>query len=293
MEKKNKLLIGILITTMLLLAGCSTDIEGQTSGFLGGGSSSTTTNKGNGVDLTFAENNPPSSMIKGQPVTFAFIFTNHQEHEITNLKLKTKNFDTGYVSGLASDYSIKTIPRASDKTGAGVYAGQIVEGVKIDKFEGNYKFNPVFDYCYTQKSTYLEQICVPSTRNQCDEKIESSTNQNGPLSVTIERITAIDNKIRIDFVIKNNGKGQVVNECFKTDDYANKYNLAVTLGTAKGDCEAVSGQTIINGQSNFYCTFPRQGDESYASQVVVELDSLYQQQTKLSIAVEDLNQGYD
>ena len=293
MRKKSSLIIGVLVAVLLLVAGCDTNSDGQQSGFLGGGSSGGSSNSGSGVDLTFADKNPPSSMIKGQPVTFAFVFTNHQEHEISDLRLKSKNFDTGYVTGLGADYNVNTIPRASDKTGAGVYAGHIVEGVRIDGFEGNYKFNPVFDYCYTQKSTHREQICVPSSRNQCDEEVEKSLKENGPLNVDIERITALDNDIRIDFVVNNKGKGDVVNECFKTDDYANAYDLSVTLGTTQGNCEAVSGQTIINGKSNFYCTFPRQSDESYASQVVVELSSLYQQETKLSITVEDLNQGYE
>lgn len=293
MKRKNNVLIGIVVAILLVFAGCSADSDSKESGFFGGGSSTGTSNSGNGVDLSFAEGNPPVSMIKGQPVTFAFVFTNHQEHEVTDMRMKSKNFDTGYVTGLNADDTINTIPRASEKTGVGVYAGHIVQGVRIDNFAGNYKFNPVFDYCYTQKSTYREQICVPSTRNQCDEKVDSSKKSNGPLGVVIERITAVGSDIRIDFILNNKGKGKVVNECFKTDDYSNSYNLAVTLGATAGSCEAVSGQTIINGKSNFYCTFPRQGDESYASQVVVELDSLYQQEAKLSITVEDLNQGYN
>jgi hypothetical protein len=243
--------------------------------------------------LSFAQGNPPAEMIKGQSVTFAFVFTNYQEHEISDLQVKTKNFDRGYVAGLAESYNVNMIPRASDKTGPGVYSGQVVEGVRVDGFSGEYNFNPVFDYCYSAKTFFREQICVPSKKNQCEADIEKSVRQNGPVDVKIERVTSVEDKIRIDFVANNAGSGQVVNECFNTEDYANDYDLKVTLGSSQGTCEAVSGQKIINGKANFYCSFPRSGDGSYASQVVVEMDYKYQQSTKKNIVVEDLNQGYE
>jgi hypothetical protein len=292
MERKSSLVVGLLLALMLIFAGCSTDTgDSKESGLFK--KDSGTSSSGSGVDLSFAENNPPSSMIKGQPSTFAFVFTSYQEHEISDMRVKTKNFDTSYVTGLSADYTVSKIPRYSEKTGPGVFSGLIAEGVRVDNFEGNYNFNPVFDYCYSAKTSFREQICVPSKRNQCDTSIEKAKSENGPVGVSIERITAVEAGIRIDFVINNKGKGKVVNECFKTEDYANAYGLKVTLGTAQGTCEAISGQNIINGKSNFYCNFPRTSDESYASQVVVELDYNYQQEARKSIRVEDLNQGYD
>ncbi|MFW6285827.1 MAG: hypothetical protein ACOC16_01500 [Nanoarchaeota archaeon] len=296
MKNKNKFnqkIITILtITLLLLIAGCNNDnnTDNKTSGLFGEGTSS---KGGSGVSLSFAKGNPPEKIIKGQTVTFAFVFTNYQEHPITDLQVKTKNFDRGYVTGLGENYNINEIPRASSKTGPGIYSGNVVEGVKIDSFNGNYNFNPIFDYCYSAKTFYREQICVPSNKNQCDTNIEKSSKQNGPIDVKIERMTSVNNNVRIDFIASNTGSGQVVNECFKTDDYANDYDLKVTLGSSEGTCEATSGQKIINGKSNFYCTFPRTGDDSYASQVIVEMDYKYQQTSKHNIMVEDLNQGYE
>lgn len=289
--RRNSILIVVLVSVMLLFAGCSANTgDAQTSGFLSSGSSS---KGGVGVGLNFAEGNPKTEMIKGQPGTFAFVFTNYQEHEITDLKVKSKGFDRNYVKGLDEEFSISEIPRYTTQAGAGVYSGYIVSGVVVEGFTGDYTFNPKFDYCYSAKTLYREQICVPSKTNLCDSEVSKSLIQNGPLTVKYDRINAIEDQIRIDFTISNVGGGEVVNECFNDEDYANAYELEATLGSDVGSCEAISGQNIINGKSNFYCTFTRSAEDSYASQIVVELDYIYQQTTEKKISVKDLNQGYE
>ncbi|MDA3855825.1 MAG: hypothetical protein PF569_06185 [Candidatus Woesearchaeota archaeon] len=287
----NRILVIGLVSLMILFAGCSADTgDAQTSGFLGSGSSS---KGGVGVGLSFAEGNPKSEMIKEQPGTFAFVFTNYQEHEISDLVVRSKGFDWNYVNGLDEEFSIDTIPKATTQTGPGIYAGYIVSGVSVSGFTGDYNFNPKFDYCYSAKTLYREQICVPSVNNQCDTDVTKSLVQNGPLSVKYDRINSIEDEIRIDFTVNDNGGGKVVNECFNDEDYANSYELVATLGSDQGSCEAVSGQNMINGKSKFYCTFSRSGDDSYASQIVVELDYKYQQTKEQKITVKDLNQGYN
>ena len=291
---KNKVKLSLMILVLgvfMLLSGCSltgSDSSSKTSGFLPS-SGSTSTNNGNGVSLSFAENNPTSEMYKGNPTTFAFVFTNYQEHDISDLKVKIKGFETSFVQGLSNNYNVNTIPRYTSSSGAGVFSGLIVSGVSVDKFEGTYNFNPTFDYCYSAKTSFIEQVCVPSTTNTCDTDVSSSTTQNGPISVSIDRIVNSNDKVRVDFVLNDKGNGDVVNECFKTDDYANKYDLKVTLGSQTGSCEAVSGENIVNGKGNFYCEFSRSGDDSYASQIVVELDYKYQQSESKKIVVKDLN----
>lgn len=295
MNMKNLLSI-LVIGTFLLFAGCSkiglggADDASQSGIGIGGGSSS---KGGSGVDLTFADGRPASEMYKGQPTTFAFVFTNYQEHEVSDLEVKTHGFDTGYVGNLDDRYNVQTIPRATEQVGPGIYAGLIVSGVTVDGFEGNYNFDPKFDYCYSAKTSYREQICVPSKINTCDLKIDKNTKQNGPISVKVDRISSVEDQVRVDFTISDSGNGQVVNECFKDDDYANEYKLKVSLGSVDGQCEALSGQNIIQGKSKFYCTFNRQGEEEYSSQIVVALDYKYQQSKELGIVVKDLNQGYE
>ncbi len=295
MKRKNKYLLTIIgMVFLLFISGCSVPGLGgdeEESGFsLGGGKSNS---GGSGVAVTFDDNNPPSEMIKGQPANFGFIFTNYQTHEITDLKIRTSGFDTGYVKGLNKDYNIGKIPKATETTGPGYYSGFKIQGVKVDGFSQKYNFNPKFDYCYTAKTTYTQQICVPSKKNICEINIDNYKNQNGPLAVTIDRITGFEDKIRLDFKIQNSNSGQVVNQCFKTDDYANKYSKPIVkLGSTTGSCEAVSGEEIVNGKSSFYCEFSRTGEDSYASQVTVEFNYLYQQSLKKEIVVKDLNNGY-
>lgn len=301
-KMKNKKIQNIIMILsfglLLLFAGCSGGADGAKSDgiFSIGKGSSSGTNSGSsgGVTLEFAEQNPPSEMIKDQPYTFAFIFKNYQEHEISDLVVKTKGFERGYVESLGESYNIGTLPPATITSGPGVYTGQIVQGVKVGGFEGNFQFNPEFDYCYSAKTKFIEQICVPSKLNQCDTQVEKFSKQNGLLKVSIDRISSLEDKIRIDFVITSSGSGKVVNECFKLDDYSNAYSLGdVKLGSEVGQCDTVSGENIIGGKSNFYCEFSRSGDSSYASQVSVDLSYRYQDTYKKSIKVIDLNQGYN
>lgn len=291
---RNSLFLIFIATAMLVFSGCSMGTDGKQSGLtLGSGSSK---QGGSGVALSFADGNPPSEINKDQPVNFAFVFTNYQTHPITDLKMKIKGIEWGYVKGLQENaYNVKEIPKATS-TGPGVYPGLIEQGVTLVNFAEEYNFNPLFDYCYTAKTNFREAVCVPSKdKNTCDTSVDKSKSENGPLRVTVDRINSIGDKVRVDFKIMDSGSGQAVNECFKTDDYANEYSIKkVTLGTNQGNCEAVSGYNIINGESNFYCEFARSGgDSAYPSDAIVELEYKYQQSTQLKIKAVDLNAGYN
>ena len=281
----------LLVSLSLIFAGCSSNTDAKNSGFLGIGSgSSSNSNSGSGVTLEFADNNPPVKMIKGAPVNFAFIFSNYQKHDITDLIVKTKNFDRSYVNGLAETYNVALIPKLTTQAGAGIYTGLQISGVVVDGFTNNYLFNPSFEYCYTAKTTYREQTCIPSNQNVCNIQVDKSVESNGLVGVSVDRVNSIGNMIRIDFTLSNNQNGKVVNECFKTDDYSNDYVLnSVKLGTTQGTCTAISGYKLNNGKSNFYCEFTRTSDEAYASQITVDIDYKYNQEVKKQITVEDLN----
>jgi len=291
MRNSNIVMI-VLVSIFMLFAGCSIPGVGdntQQNGFFSGGSGGSTSSGGSGVDLTFAPENPPSKMYKGDPRTFGFIFTNHQEHDITDMRIKTKGFETSYVKGLNNNYNVQTIPKATTQSGAGVFTGLQVTGVSVDGFQEKYDFNPKFDYCYTAKTSFREQICVPSKKNTCDVKVDASQKQNGPLVVSADRVVNYQGGIRIDFTVTNKANGKVVNECFKDDDYANSFELEAKLGDSSGQCTAVSGQQIVNGKANFYCEFTRSMEDSYASQIVVGLDYKYQQSAEKKIQVVDLD----
>jgi len=292
MIKRSSLVI-ILVLLGVVFSSCSLGSnDTKVSGFsIGRGSSSS---GGSGVDLEFAEGNPTSEMFKAQPYTFAFVFKNNQEHEINDLEIRPKGFDYSYVQGLFTSHVVQKIPKATKQTGPGIYAGLVVQGVRVDGFVGDYQFNPVFDYCYSAKTQFREQICVPSIENKCDTKIDTSTTQNGPLSVNIDHVNSLANDVRVDFTVNNKGSGKIVNTCFNTKEYANAYTLSsVKLGSATGNCEAISGYQILNGQSKFYCTFQRTSEDSYASQLVVVLDYKYEQEMQKKIVVRDLTQGYN
>lgn len=295
---KTKNLILVIVTSILLIfSGCSGNTDGAKTSELfpsvGSGTSQTT---GNGVDLSFAENQPGKEYNKGQPINFGFVFKNFQDEEITDMKMKITGIEWGYITGLEREYTISSIPKATPQAGPGVFTGFFVQGVTVDGFSNNYNFNPKFDYCYTTKTTFREQVCVPSKKNICDIKVEKSQYSNGPLKVTINRLVDYSDqttgKVGIELTINNVANGKIVNECFKTEDYANKYELiSVKLGNTVGTCTAVSGYQIVSGTSKIFCEFPRNEDNSYASQVTVELQYKYEQSTPKNILVKDYKAG--
>jgi len=300
MKNLNKLLLIGILAISILFVGCSmpwSKTEGDSNGFsIGGGSSSSSSSTG-GVKLEFDENNPPSEMIKGNPYTFAFIFKNYQEHEVKDLVLKTQGFERDFITGLDEEYQLNVIPKATEITGEGVYPGLIVEGVVGDNFEGNYNFNPVFEYAYTALTSYREQICVPDKMNKCDVNIEKSIKQNGPLAIRVDKLNSFEDSIRIDFSVSNSGSGKVVSpeDPFNTKGYANPYKLiGVKLGSSDGDCHhvGVEDYQLIKDRSNFYCTFSRNSDVSYSSQIIVNLEYMYHNELKKKITIKDLNAGY-
>ena len=77
------------------------------------------------------------------------------------------------------------------------------------------------------------------------------------------------------------------------DDYATKYNIVkASLGTKEGDCQPQGSDEFLLGdqKGNFYCEFDRSQEDSYQTQLVVELENLYEQSTSLSIEVVDPSQ---
>lgn len=301
MKMKNKnLLIILLLTSILMISGCSLSTnsgENQNGFSIGTGSSSSFGGNSDtqGVLIKFDKNNPPSEMIKGSPATFVLLINNYQNHPITDLDIKTKGFDTGFISGLWDEKEITNVPKKT-VSGPGMVQ-EVIQGVTGDGFTNNYNFNPKFEYAYTAYTQYLEQICVPNKMNKCNVKIDKSTSQNGPVTIKINRMTSIDNNIRIDFTAQNSGSGKVVNEenKFKTDDYAVNYNLEeVKLGSQVGNCKhiGVDNYQFMNGKSSFYCEFNRASDDSYASQISVKLKYTYNQEIGKNIIIKDLNAGY-
>lgn len=290
----NKIIIVMSLVMMLFLASCSSGSDANTNAFPSIGSNSGTSG-GVGVSLEFAENNPPGEMIKDQPYNFAFVWRNYQEHEVNDLQVKASGFDSGYISGLESllnsGTSVGTLPRYTSQTGPGIYTGQVLNGVQAQGFQNSYPFNPTFSWCYSTTSTYQEQICVPSTLNTCELKVDTTTAKNGPVSFTIDRISSIGSELRIDLKAQNIGPGKIVSECFEKDTYSVEFSTPqVTLGSTSGNCEAVSGFNFVNGEAYFYCTFSRVSDDAYASQLVISLDGVnYQQELTKPITAVDLN----
>lgn len=297
MIKKNRiytLFIVVFAIGFILLSGCSTNVTGgkQQNGFLGGGSSSNTKqSSSNGVVLEFVKGNPPLTIYQTQNIEFGFVFKNYLNVPVSGLQIQTKGFDRGYVSGLSQTYSVSNIPRETQVVGPGVYSGLVVNGVVVNGFQGNYNFNPEFDYCYKSSSILTQQVCVPSKTNQCNLNVNSKITNIGPEQITAKSINSINNQVRIDFEVSNKGLGVPVKTCFDTTNvYSVPYTLnQVLLGTSKGNCKAVSGFNLFSGSSNFYCVFPRSGNGAYASQISVKLSYKYQQSKILSIIAKNLN----
>ncbi len=259
----------LIITSLLILSGCSSNSDGT---------------KNN-------EGQPGAEYNKAQSFNFGFVIKNFQNHDLTDLKIKISGVEWGYINGLEKDYTIAQIPKATVQTGPGVYSNLYVQGISLDKFTNKYNFNPKFDYCYTAKTAYREQVCILSkTTNACNIKVDASTYQNGPLSVKIINLRNYDPQtIIVDFQVTNSLSGKVVNECFKTDDYANEYKInTVTLGTIEGDCSKTVDKKIIGNNAVITCTFPRgAGDEAYPSQLVMELEYKYEQSVQKNILIKD------
>lgn len=291
--KLNNIMMIVLTAAVLVVAGCSSGTEDtQNSGFGGGSSNSNSPSPTKGVTLEFAQGNPSDEIFKGNPVNFAFVFKNNQEHAIENLQLRTSGFDRGFVSGLNEEYSINRIAPATEAAGQGIYSGLVVDGVVVDNFQGEYDFNPEFAYCYEATSTHQESVCVPSSQNQCETEFQKSTSANGPLTVSISSINSLENSVLIRFNVENRGPGRVVNECFNTQDYATSYDVEARLGTQQGSCNPAGAEEFLlnNGETgSFQCEFSRTSDESYSTQLVVDLGHLYQQSLRKEISVVNLS----
>ncbi len=290
-----KKIIAIMTTMLLFLAACSTDSGNDESISLpfGKGNGNSISSSSSGVSLEFSEGNPPQDMFIGSPVNFAFIFKNYQLHDIENLEVKVKGFDRSYVSGLDDEYTVSRIPKASETIGAGTFTGLVASGVTVDGFVGDYNFNPEFEYCYLAKTTFRETVCVPSKTNQCEVEYSAQTTQNGPISLSVDRVNAISDEVQISFSLTDKGQGETRSQCFDDQDYATPYTINfIKLGTLDGNCQpaGTDDYLLANKKGSFLCTFPRSQDGSYPTQLTAEFEYLYEQSIQRSYTVIDPTQ---
>lgn len=290
MVRKNNLVILGLVLFTLIFSSCSalTGGESKSSGLsIGGGSASSS---GGGVVLEFgAVNIEPQ---KGYAFPIPITITNFQKHAVSDLVIRPTGFDTGYVSGLQSEYR-ESLSAATDN---GPYQKSLyISSVTVNGFTGNYDFNPVFKYCYSATTVFNEQVCVPDKYGKCDIK-SSGVTQNGPISVKVDRIIPVgENEISVEFSLSDSLGGNVVNDCFQDSlkmDFGNKYSIAeVKLGSTVGQCIAAMADdyTINQGKGRMVCMFARgQNQDPYSSQINVKLNYKYQQQVQKKLTVRDL-----
>lgn len=294
MITKIKLLIIALLSAIIFLSGCS-GTEGQQGGIGlpgGGGDSGSSSDSGIILDFSDIEIQPQ----KGFEFSMLLKVENHQRHAISDLKIKPTGFDWSYVSGLNTEYSVSM---ATATVNGPSYFTINMQNIVLDGFEGDYNWDPSFKYCYTAKSIFREEKCVPNSLGQCDVDVQKETFQNGPLRITLDNIYPQgDNIIAVDFTIRDTKRlqGNIVNECFQSENlnqFGNEFKLnSVMLGSSSGDCNPTSSNKyeINDGQAKFTCKFNRGSNtDAYSSQVSVELEYLYQQQHDQDITVRDLD----
>lgn len=278
--------------SLLFFSGCSfSDLSGsdtKTSGW--SSSSGEKVDKYSGVELTFSENNPPSTVYKGQKFNFGFIWQNNHDTDIEGLSLKVSGFDKSYVNGLDYSYSIPKISKATENSGKGVLADFVITDVSIEDFEKQYLFNAKFQYCYKASTRYVKQICIPSQKtNKCDSESDSYQYENGVLGVSIKDIVNHDSSIRIILEISNKNSGKVRDECF-LEKYAPSFEIEAVLGSQSGTCSMQSEKLqFINNKAVVYCDFSRSNEESYNSQLEVKLSYLYEKEIIKKITAKDFN----
>jgi len=288
--KKNKIMMLFLLVVVLLFSGCNMPFIGDAKqdGF-GGGSSDTGFNSNKGVELSFNEGVPPSDVYKGQEFIFGFLFENHQQHDIADMRLKVSGFDQSYVPSLKSEYDIPNIPKLTKEAGVGILGSFAISNIKVDNFQTEYPFNPKFDYCYKAQTNSLESVCIPDkAENKCNAEVKTSLTNNGPLQVSVQNIINKGDGVRIFFTVQNKGTGVVRNTCFKKD-YSIKFDVDATLGTEKGTCSTSGGEFVmVNNKASFHCDFARGQDTSYPSQAIVKLDYTYEQSVQKNILVKSM-----
>ncbi len=296
-KNKNIFLIISIIFISIIISGCSISSitnSNENSLTIGSGSSSISSSKAStaGVVLEFDEKSIPEKMYVNQPVTFILHFKNYLEIEIKDLELITKGFDRSLIHGLPESMNIRTIPKMTSIS-PGEYQ-QVISGIVGNNINEYYNFKPTFEYAYSAKTKFIEQICIPNTKNTCEIKVDKYQNQNGPVTIKINRISNYNNEIRIDFIATNSGNGVLVNsnDKFNRDSYAVDYSLDyVKLGSSNGNCKSLGVENFqfMNEVGNFYCIFPRSSEDSYASQISLEMSYSYNQEVSKNILVENLN----
>jgi hypothetical protein len=288
--KFRDLKLAVLAVLILFFSGCS--VGGEVNQNNIGIGSSSGSNVGSGVSLEFSQGAPPENSIINTPITFAFIFKNYQNHEISDLVVKITDIDWGLVSGLNKEYSISNIPKAIDGN-PGIFAGLVVEGVTIKDFKSkNFLFTPKFKYYYTAKTSFLETICVPDKLNNCKVQYEKAKNENGPVTVSILRIMNTGNEVLVSLDLKNTGPGKVFGGNFNREEYLVPFTIEeVNLGSVSGQCTSANSNDLnfINQNAKLNCKFPiSDGESSYSSQFYLKISYKYLQETSKKINVENL-----
>ena len=280
-------LLGVL---MLMFGSCSPDLTKPSgsvgAGLPGIGTGSSGVSGSGGVSLEIEQF--PASFWEGETYdAITLVLYNDQWHVIEDLEVKVSGVDRSLVSGLPDTLSAPKLNRASVQA-PGI--GTIKLGaMHFHDLTGDYQARMNFLYCYSAVSSHTEQVCIPRIgETSCQGSVSNNLDSNGPVSVRIDTIDFIGEKVRMTLRISNSNAGKAVNACFGRDDIAVDYSLdKVSLGADVGSCKPLQSEEYVltNGETFVYCDFQRTSDDEYPTSLFVELSYLYEQRASKDFLV--------
>ena len=318
-----KFLIIISIMTLLLLAGCNNESEGQqsrSSKFIGGTE---------GLRIEFVDGTPPKEVLdSGQQFGATIKLSNQGEHTVLegDAIVLLSGFSAGDF-GVGANDLIK-VAEDSLLGASRDAAGNKVQGAitTVDfpanqqsfeyqkRIAGSISYNIKADVCYPYTSYANSQICVL-------RDILGTTGQRDPLCVINERKTVdmsgapvhIENfvqsvsssdKVSFVFTIRHKGRGSVYqynSACEEDFNTRNKVRISVDTGITDGSltCSGLqnSGTTgtafegdvvLLNGEREIRCTQQLNNPSDFEQLVQIRAMYDYRDSVTTSLAVKNL-----
>lgn len=268
-----------------------------------------------GVKVDFMDNYPPSTIYENNALEVVLELRNKGSFDEPDGKITLHGYDSSVVS-FSGEYvednyieaNLPALSASSEHMPEGDYETQAFEATESAvRVEGGdrYSTDLIASICYLYRTSTSPTICVapPQTSAEemsCTPQTISMQSHGGPIAITEITPQVVSDKLEITAIIEHKGEGEVLTPRESTyercpfqleqKDY-DRVSVNMSIGRfPEPECDD-NIVSLRNGEGIVRCVFEA-GDidpTGYTTQINVETDYLYKEQTTESIDILSLD----
>ncbi|MFH1063940.1 MAG: hypothetical protein V1729_02575 [Candidatus Woesearchaeota archaeon] len=265
-----------------------------------------------GIVMQFVQDQPPSKVYTGSPVTFLVELRNRGTHDVQSGMFYLTGFDPGIVTGLPPYQGIQgTLEGKSPYNPEGGYSTLEFASSTVTLPAAMPNYNPTFmlTACYPYQTVATPLVCVDS--NPLDtssdkacraQKVYSTGSQGAPVTIQSIESEARPNGMYFRIHIANTAGGTAqasgtvfdmgsMGSCPGGLSYTdlNLVEYTISISGSILSCDPKSPLRLVNNQGTIFCQYTPGSLPAYQTPLEIRLSYGYKSSISKVVEIENLN----